>query len=69
MATLLGRTPSSVARKLGNFGSFDPKLAEQGISGLVNSSKLDREIWDAFQNDWETLVVEADGVRSRLATD
>ena len=26
LANLIGRTPSSVARKLGNFGSFDPKL-------------------------------------------
>ena len=41
LANLIGRTPSSVARKLGNFGSFDPKLQEQGISGLVNSSHFD----------------------------
>ena len=32
LAELLGRTPSSVARKLGNFGAFDPMLAEKGIS-------------------------------------
>jgi putative restriction endonuclease len=30
LANLLGRTPSSVARKLGNFGAFDPRLAAQG---------------------------------------
>lgn len=66
LAELIGRTPSSVARKLGNFGSFDPKLSEQGISGLVNASKLDREIWDAFQSDWESLVLEADAIRNRL---
>ena len=41
LANLIGRTPSSVARKLGNFGSFDPKLQEQGIRGLVNSSHFD----------------------------
>lgn len=67
LAELIGRTPSSVARKLGNFGSFDPKLAEQGISGLTNSSKLDREIWDAFQNDWDSLVREAMKIRDRFA--
>lgn len=67
LATLIGRTPSSVARKLGNFGSFDPKLTELGISGLVNASKLDREIWDAFQSDWEDLVLQADSIKSGLA--
>lgn len=66
LASLIARTPSSVARKLGNFGSFDPKLSEQGISGLVNASKLDREVWDAFQSDWESLVVEADEIKGRL---
>lgn len=66
LARLIGRTPSSVARKLGNFGSFDPKLAEQGISGLTNSSKLDREVWDAFQSDWGSLVNHAFEIRGTL---
>lgn len=69
LATLINRTPSSVARKLGNFGSFDPKLREHGISGLVNASKLDREIWDAFHSNWESLVFEADLIKSRIADD
>ena len=29
LAELLGRSPASVARKLGNFGSFDPELQRQ----------------------------------------
>lgn len=66
LAGMIGRTPSSVARKLGNFGSFDPKLQEQGISGLANASKLDREVWDSFKSDWETLVYEADSIKQRL---
>jgi putative restriction endonuclease len=59
LAILLGRTPSSVARKLGNFGAFDPLLAKQGISGLTHASKLDREIWNEFYGRWESLVQES----------
>ena len=33
LAAILGRTPASVARKLGNFGAFDPQLAARDISG------------------------------------
>ena len=44
LATLLGRTPASVARKLGNFGAFDPILRDAQITGLVHTGKLDREI-------------------------
>ena len=35
LAGLLGRTPASIARKLGNFGAFDPQLAARDISGLT----------------------------------
>jgi len=45
LARLLGRTPASVARKLGNFGAFDPLLAKKGIVGLKHYSKLDEMIW------------------------
>lgn len=60
LANLLGRTPSSVARKLGNFGAFDPRLAAQGIIGLSHGSKSDEEIWNEFRNDWERLVSESE---------
>jgi predicted restriction endonuclease len=59
LATLLGRTPSSVARKLGNFGAFDPLLAKEGISGLTHVSRMDREIWNEFYGRWDTLVEES----------
>ena len=32
LANVIGRTPSAVARKLGNFGPFDQNLAKQGIN-------------------------------------
>lgn len=59
MAKLIGRTPSAVARKLVNFASFDLSLQERGIKGLTHASKLDKEIWDEFYNDWESLAFKS----------
>jgi len=58
LASVLGRTPSSVARKLGNFGAFDPLLAQKGIVGLAHYSKADSQIWGEFYGRWEALVEE-----------
>jgi putative restriction endonuclease len=69
LASLLKRTPSSVARKLGNFGSFDPNLQQQQISGLVHSSKLDRAIWDEFHSDWNNLVWEANVIKTKYLSE
>ena len=63
LARILQRTPASVARKLGNFGAFDPRLAKQDISGLTHTSKLDKAIWHEFNSDWGPLVVEANRIR------
>lgn len=69
LATLLGRTPSSVAKKLGNFGAFDPMLANRGVSGLTHGSKADKIIWDEFYGRWESLVAESQVLASRFGTD
>jgi len=66
LARILGRTPSSVARKLGNFGALDPKLRETGIKGLPNVSKGDCEVWEEFHADWNALVWEADLLRKKI---
>lgn len=66
LAKILERTPASVARKLGNFGAFDPSLAAQSISGLTHGSKLDKRIWDEFHKDWSSLVTQASELRSTL---
>ena len=59
LAVTLSRTPASVARKLGNFGAFDPELAARNVTGLTHGSKLDRAIWEEFHRDWNGLVVRA----------
>lgn len=59
-AELIGRTPSSIALKLGNFASFDPTLKQRGIVGASNASKLDKQIWDEFYNNWDAALIESE---------
>ncbi len=66
LAALLHRTPASVARKLGNFGAFDPQLAARNISGLSHGSKLDKAVWDEFHADWNGLIIHAHDLRRRF---
>jgi putative restriction endonuclease len=68
LAKLLKRSPASIARKLGNFGSFDPALQKRKISGLVHRSKLDGEVWVEFNSDWNRLVLEAGRLRDKLGS-
>jgi putative restriction endonuclease len=65
LANALNRTPASMARKLGNFGSLDPELQNRHISGLVHTSKLDKEIWQEFNEDWNGLVIQAKKLRDK----
>ena len=59
IANLIGRTPSAVNMKIGNFGSFDNRLKERGIVGLSNASKLDKEIFYEFNGKWDELAYES----------
>ena len=60
LATILGRTPSAVAWKLVNFARLDPSLKKRNISGASHGSKLDIEIWNEFNHDWEKLGFESE---------
>ncbi len=42
LARLIGRSPAGVARKLGNFGAFDPELQRRGVSGISSASTTTR---------------------------
>lgn len=57
---IIGRSPNSLKMKIGNFGSFDPELKKKGIVGLINTSKLDEEIWNEFNQNWENLAYESE---------
>ena len=60
LAVALGRTNSSVAMKLVNFASLDPKIIESGRRGLSGATKQDREIYARFAQDWSGLVYAAE---------
>jgi putative restriction endonuclease len=57
LANLIGRTPGSVAFKLVNFASLDPRLTQKG---MVNASKLDREVWREYMNNWSDVFFESE---------
>ena len=60
IANIIGRSPSAVNMKIGNFGSFDETLKKKGIVGLTNASKLDAQIWEEFNNHWDELAFESE---------
>lgn len=66
LAELIDRTPNSVSYKLVNFASFDPSLQARGIKGAVNASKLDKQIWNEFFNNWENLSFESEKLRAKF---
>lgn len=59
LSKLIGRTPAAVSMKMGNFGRFDTELRERGITGLSHGGKLDKEVWDEYHLDMQTLGEKA----------
>jgi putative restriction endonuclease len=57
LAQRLNRTPGSISYKLANFASIDPTLARKGAS---NFSKLDKEVWQEFFDNWDNLIFESE---------
>ncbi len=62
LATALGRSSSSVAMKLCNFASLDPKITESGRKGLAGASELDRATYAEFGKNWSGLVAHAESM-------
>ncbi len=60
LSLLINRTPSSIARKLGNLASLDPKLKQRGVGGLPNTSKLDKEVWAEYMQNWDAKFCDAE---------
>jgi len=48
LANILGRTPSSIGMRLGNFASVDPYHQERGVCGLKGGLNQVKPIWDEF---------------------
>lgn len=66
LSKLLERTPSAVSMKMCNLASYDPELRKRGVSGLANGSKLESQIWQEFQNDWEALAFESKAILASI---
>jgi len=60
LAEIINRTAGSVAYKLVNFASLDPKLKERGIKGMSNASNLDREVWNEYMQNWDQQFIESE---------
>jgi putative restriction endonuclease len=65
-AKILGRTPSALNMKIGNLGRLDPELKLQGITGLKNGSKIDKEVWEEFNGNWDDLAYESEKIIANL---
>ena len=65
-AKIIGRSPSALNMKIGNFGRLDPQLRKRGISGLSHGSKLEKEIWDEFQSNWGDLAYKSEEIIAKL---
>ncbi len=57
LANLIGRTPGSVAYKLVNFASLDPRLKQKG---MINASKLDKAVWQEYMAHWDDIYIESE---------
>ncbi len=48
LASMIGRTPSSVSMKLSNFARLDPFHKNRGVKGLAHGAKLEEEVWNEY---------------------
>ncbi len=62
LAEIIGRTPSSIVMRLGNFASIDPFHKERGVVGLRNGLNQVRPIWDEFFENQEELIFKSEQI-------
>lgn len=66
LAQQLNRTSASVSMKMCNFASLDPTHQKRNVAGLSHGSKLDKAIWDEFNQNWEELAYESESALSEM---
>lgn len=66
LAVLLERTPGSVELKMRNLAHFDPELLRRNVVAMPHGSKLDAEIWEEFNSNWEELCFQARRILAKL---
>jgi putative restriction endonuclease len=66
LASVLGRTPGALSWKLANFARLDPALQARGIKGAPHGSKGEVEVWEEFNNNWDSLAFESERLLADL---
>ena len=66
LADVLGRSPGSLSWKLANFARLDPSLQARGIKGASHGSKSEIEVWEEFNNNWDSLAFESERLLANL---
>lgn len=66
LASILNRTPNSIAMRLSNFASVDPYHQGRGIKGLTGGIKQVEPIWNEFINNKEDLLFESERILADL---
>ena len=59
-APLIGRTPTALKMKIGNFGRLDPTLKAKDIVGLGHGSMAEEPIWKEFWDNLDKLAFESE---------
>jgi putative restriction endonuclease len=68
LAQSIGRTPSAVSMKMGNFARLDPAHQSRNVGGLAHGGKMDGQVWDEFHANWESLALESQLALQRLGS-
>lgn len=64
---IINRNANAVAMKLVNFASLDPVIIASGRKGMGNTSALDREIWEFYNDKLELLTNDAEIILKQIA--
>jgi len=66
LASILDRTPNSIAMRLSNFASVDPYHQQRGIKGLTGGLKQVEPIWNEFISNKAELLFESERILADL---
>ena len=65
-ASLIGRTPGSVAFRLTNYASCDPYILATGRHGMDGGRKVCMPYWNEFADRKEVLFLEAERIKAKI---
>ncbi len=66
LASILDRTPNSIAMRLSNFTSVDPYHQQRGVKGLTGGIRQVEPIWNEFIQNKEELLFESERILANL---